>query len=380
MTTTPTWTYSPGTWITPDAKQVATWSNLNIASNANMTISFWINITATSGSWRNIFHITNNNNNCCNSGDRVPAAWIVPNTTSILIINSTSANGNSNFSTKNIPANTKTFVTITWSGVTVNVYFNGILNTTYKHSGTLIATIANANVYITDTWHDTPAGFQIKDFKTYNSALSQSNVTYIYNQTSNISSQYIMSTTELLCYKQRYPDLSNMSNVQLQTHWSTIGYAQQRNNQCSAPQVSSGTYNFKGCYNDTSVRAIPTNQGNVSNVDQCQKIATTKQQQVFGLQNNGQCWTGNNEQQAYQYGLNYNGSACGNLGGSMTNMVYVSGKPYPSPAPPVPILSSVNFIAEHFSNNDSMHINNSKYFFIMIIIIIFFLLFYYMAK
>ena len=195
----------------------------------------------------------------------------------------------------------------------------------------------------------------------------------------NTSPLYQMSNTELQCYKLRYPsDLANMTNAQLQTHWSTIGYIQKRNNQCSAPQTISGTYNFKGCYNHTGVKAIPTYQGKVSNVDQCQKIAVNKQQQIFGLQNNGQCWTGNNEQQAYQYGLNYNGSACGNLGGPMTNMVYVSSIPYPPPIPPVPKLSSVNFVAEHFSNNDSIHINNSKYFFIMIIIIIFCLLLYHL--
>jgi len=189
-----------------------------------------------------------------------------------------------------------------------------------------------------------------------------------------------MSNNELQCYQSRYPDLASMTSLQLQTHWSMTGCNQQRNNQCSAPQTSSGTYNFKGCYNDTDIKSIPNYQENNSNVDKCQQIATKKQQQVFGMQNNGECWTGNNVEKAYQYGQNYNGSECGNLGGPMTNMVYVSDTSYPPPAQPEPVLSSIIFIAESFSNNDSMHINNSKYFFIIIIIIIFCLLFYYMTK
>ena len=198
----------------------------------------------------------------------------------------------------------------------------------------------------------------------------------VYTTPANTTSKYQMSSSELLCYQSRYPDLAGKTPAQLQKHWSDTGYLQNRNNQCPSPQNTSGTYNFKGCYNENSnTRAIPNYQGSGSSVDKCQAIATSKQQNVYGLQNNGQCWTGNSTDQAYQYGQNYNGNLCGNLGGSSTNMVYVSGTPY-VPITPTPALSTINFATEQFKNsisnmdNDSSSYKSYKYVVVIIIIII----------
>ena len=64
---------------------------------------------------------------------------------------------------------------------------------------------------------------------------------------------------------------------------------------------------------------------------------------IFGVQDGGQCFTGSNLQQAIQYGQQFNGNSCPQMGGSWTNQVYVRGQPYPPPLPPIPQLSQNNF-------------------------------------
>ena len=191
---------------------------------------------------------------------------------------------------------------------------------------------------------------------------------------------YVMSNTELTCYKNRYPELASYNNPQLQNHWATIGCKQNRNNQCPSPQTNSGLYKYKGCYNDTGDRAIPTYRGNVSNVNQCQNLATQNGDTVMGLQYYGQCWTGKDETKAYKYGANNNGNLCGNMGQAWTQNVYVRTLPFPPPVPPIPILSSPNF-SEKFSNmleEDISYQSNIKYISIIILFILIFLMLYYL--
>jgi len=195
------------------------------------------------------------------------------------------------------------------------------------------------------------------------------------------SCSYQMSSTELQCYKNNYPeDLTNMNNTQLQNHWSTTGCKQGRNNQCASQQISSGMYNYKGCYNDTGIRAIPLMNGNVSSVNQCAQIAESKNQNVFGVQYGGECWTCINEQTAYQYGANFNKASCPILGGAWTNQVYVRSNSFPSPSAPVPYLTNPNFASkENFENildeeeRDENVKNIFKYIIIAIIIILLFI-------
>ena len=47
-----------------------------------MSVTFWIIITETKSDWRNIFHVSNQNVDCCNPGNRVPAMFIKPNLSS----------------------------------------------------------------------------------------------------------------------------------------------------------------------------------------------------------------------------------------------------------------------------------------------------------
>lgn len=166
------WVYTPtsNTLVSLTPTQVATWSELGVTSNANMSIAFTINIQNTISNWRSIFHVTNQNVDCCNIGNRVPAFWISDAyETSLYISSSTSSNGNDGFySNYSIPLNTNTNVLITWSGQTVNIYFNGSLDTTYTHSSPLTGANGDANVYICDPWYSPGGGFTIENFTVTN--------------------------------------------------------------------------------------------------------------------------------------------------------------------------------------------------------------------
>ena len=386
---TPTWKFQDSlNWYKIKQNGYSTnWDSVGIESNSNMSISFWLNINTIYLGNRNIFHLTNTGRDCCNYGDRVPSVWITPGGTSMNIKNSTSSNGNDGFDSPGLPTKSQIFITIIWSGTIVYVYVNGVLNSQYNFSSPLIAAEPNATFYIGDPWYNQNDGLLIKYFSIYNCCLSQANILSIYNSQliSRTSCEYQMSATELQCYKNNYPqDLTNMNDIQLENHWSTIGCNQRRNNQCSSQQANSGMYTYKGCYNDTSIRAIKSSQGNVSSIDQCAQIAESKNQNVFGVQNGRECRTGLNEQAAYQYGANFNKDSCPKLGGSGTNQVYIRSNPFPPPFSPVPYLTNPNFAnKENFYNllDEEERDENVKIIFKnMIMIIIIILLFIFISR
>jgi len=387
---TPSWTFqeSFGNWYQIQLNGYHTnWSNLGVTSNSNMSMSFWIKITTLDVYWRNLLHITNNNNDCCNNGDRVPGIWITPSGSSLYISNSTSNNYDNNHTTGALSVNTEQFITIVWSGTNVYVYVNASLFYQYTYSTPLTNATSNALVYFGDPWDGTPnGGIFIKDFSMYNCSLSQNNIALIYSSEQSTSCSYQLSSSEQQCYKNNYPqDLSSMNGQQLQSHWSNTGCNQGRSNQCPSQQTTSGQYTYTGCYNDTGVRAIPNEQKNVSSIDECAKIAEKKNQNVFGVQFYGQCFTGTNIEEAYQYGANFNSSSCPSLGGSWTNQVYVRNQPFTSASTTPPELSSANFgTKETFSNilNDYDNNKSTKQFIVMILIVIIliFIIYYFISK
>ena len=79
------------------------------------------------------------------------------------------------------------------------------------------------------------------------------------------------------------------------------------------------TYESEGCYKDTGDRAIPEYNGKVKTIEECANIARGKNKKLFGLQNFGECWTGNNLKKAKKYGPTTN---CNPLGGILINNLY----------------------------------------------------------
>jgi hypothetical protein len=99
-----------------------------------------------------------------------------------------------------------------------------------------------------------------------------------------------------------------------------------------------------GCYKDKTERAIPRFMGNVSSHEKCKEIALSNNSNIYGVQNNGQCFIGNDINNAMKYGETGN---CAALGGAWTNQVYTN----ISLPPKVPTINSSELKNGSFLNN-----------------------------
>ena len=242
---------------------VTNWSNLNVDNSLIMSISFFIKLTNLNPNWRNIFHITNTNNNCCNSGDRLPGVWITPNDTGLHLAFCDVSNTNIGFVTNSkIKLNTSTKIDIIINLKTVYVYFNNILVTIYTIPNNIVQANDNAYFYLADPWHPS-VDMYISDFTIYN----------------GISIN---------------------------------------------PPTSTDNYEYIGCYNDTDSRAIPNYVANVSKQEYCKEFAISNKATLYGVQYNGQCFVGNNINDALKYGP---ATDCPPLGGAWNNQIYSINKP-----------------------------------------------------
>jgi hypothetical protein len=84
-------------------------------------------------------------------------------------------------------------------------------------------------------------------------------------------------------------------------------------------------YEYKGCYKDASDRALKNKIG-TGDIDKCIQLAKDKGYDTVGLQNENQCWAGNNGTNGNdyeKYGKQYDSSDCKIYRvGYLTNMVY----------------------------------------------------------
>jgi hypothetical protein len=169
----------------PQSALIGNWSTTNITNSATMSIAFWINISTTNTNWRNIFHVSNQNIDCCDSGNRLPAMWICPGNTQLYVRHSTSTNGDDGpgCSSYQVPLNTNVFITVVFNSTTMVLYANAISQQTYTYSSPLISADSTASFYMADPWYSY-GGFQIKNFTFYNSVFSSSDVINLYNEES----------------------------------------------------------------------------------------------------------------------------------------------------------------------------------------------------
>lgn len=143
--------YSPRTYtvLRPNNK-LCQWSKLGISFNSNMIVIFNINITSIKSYSRSIFKITPNDT----SGTPLPSVSINPDSTQLLIINSTNSgsttNKNESFITNNsIRLNTNTLVKIIFNGKNVSVYLNSLLDSNITpRTGLLSNPTSNSNVLV----------------------------------------------------------------------------------------------------------------------------------------------------------------------------------------------------------------------------------------
>lgn len=180
------WEYQPtvDTFYTMNqSDRIGDWSTTTIENSSTMSISFWINVSATHRNWRCIFHVSDQDTNCCNVGNRVPAMWIYPGSTNVHFRHSTLVNGNDGpyIDQYQIPMNTPTFITIVLNSTTISFYANGSqIGTTHHFPSPLIPAKSNAQFYMADPWHGF-GDFQLKNFKLYNNAFNAKDVSDLYS-------------------------------------------------------------------------------------------------------------------------------------------------------------------------------------------------------
>jgi hypothetical protein len=168
---------------------IGNWGETQISSSNNMNICFWIKVTNLSSDWSSILHITNQNVNCCNIGNRVPALWLYPNSTKLLVVTDSKNKGNTSISSNtDIKMNTDTFISINININKVDIYLNGVLNHSYTYSSNLETANENAYFYCPDPWYNPEkSGVSIKNLTFYNSSLSEEQIKVLYEESNRDS-------------------------------------------------------------------------------------------------------------------------------------------------------------------------------------------------
>jgi len=155
---------------------IGKWSDIGINLNNYMTISFYIDLESVDSTRRNIFHLSNQNANCCEIGNIIPGLWLISNKL-YLIINSTTVSNN--IINVEIPTNKQSYITLIFNYNTIKIYLNGNIVSNKLYSDPLELAIPDAYFYISDPWSD--GGVNIKDFTIYNYILSDNEVKYLYD-------------------------------------------------------------------------------------------------------------------------------------------------------------------------------------------------------
>ena len=162
---------------------IGQWNTTKIPSSNSMSISFWINIKKLNSNWSSILHITNQNINCCNVGNRVPALWLWPNSTQLLVVTDQQNQGNTYINSKtNISLNKQTLVTITIDVNKVSIYFNNQLNNSYTYPYNLESATREAYFYCPDPWYSPQqSSVSIKNLTFYSDILNIDQIQQIYD-------------------------------------------------------------------------------------------------------------------------------------------------------------------------------------------------------
>lgn len=144
------------------------------------SITFMYKLTALISGWNNIFHVTNTGRDCCGDGDRIPALWVVPDTTRFYLCVSTDNGGDTVHDVEAVPLNTEAFITFTFDNDVIKMYINGVINFTRTYNN-IRQIQPSATLHIGDPWYPTNGTIQIQDFTIYDDVLRPEQITRIYN-------------------------------------------------------------------------------------------------------------------------------------------------------------------------------------------------------
>jgi len=177
------WTFVPSasTWYYPkqDGFNMRL-RDMNLSQYNNITICFLIQINNGSDQWRNIFHFTQDNNNCCAGGQRIPAMWVFPDgSTHFHIRFSTRNDGNDGINSQDftggIAFNRPYFLTLVFNGDNFNFYINKTRVCDKNFNG-ITGRNGDTIMYIGDKWHHNNNGILITNFTVYDGVLNQNDI------------------------------------------------------------------------------------------------------------------------------------------------------------------------------------------------------------
>jgi hypothetical protein len=156
--------------------------DMGITQYANVSFSFLLKIKNVSNNWRNIFHVTNTNNDWQNPGDRAPSVWIFPdNTTRLHMRFSTNADRNDGLDTSYLPnLYEPVFITMVFNGNNFKHYLNGMLVDSRDY-GSIVPRTPDTILYIGDPWYGQDDGIQVRNFTVYEGALTDADINDIYD-------------------------------------------------------------------------------------------------------------------------------------------------------------------------------------------------------
>jgi hypothetical protein len=178
---------------------VIDFDDIGFSSNTpEITITFLYNNLMGKGYWRNIFHFTNTDKNCCGVGDRVPAMWVLPDNTNNFHItvstknNENEYNGNEWFNTNNnIPFSTPVFIGIVVQHRAIKYYINNTLIMTKNYDYDIVKWSNEtklSKLYIGDKWHtQDDKSILIKDFTLYDAALTSDQINEVYSSMTDVN-------------------------------------------------------------------------------------------------------------------------------------------------------------------------------------------------
>jgi len=150
-------------------------------NNQNISVLFLFCSNGGQNYWRNIFHFTNANKDCCNAGDRIPAMWINPdngNRFHTAVSTNTSANTIIDTSSS-LPFGIPVFVGLVIDGNTISLYINNILTFQQNYSR-IDKRNDKTTLYIGDPWYKQDGNLYIKNFTLYDGALTQQDINNVY--------------------------------------------------------------------------------------------------------------------------------------------------------------------------------------------------------
>ena len=81
---------------------------------------------------------------------------------------------------------------------------------------------------------------------------------------------------------------------------------------------------YKGCYREQTDRVLPNFRGNVNSPEQCEAIVRQSGDNIMGLQNSNECWSGKDVDYA-KYGIQNNTGRCFQFGDRWVNQIYKLG-------------------------------------------------------